>query len=350
MERAAAAAFSAQQQPAQDRDVVDRGDRPSRSADSRDARRDRPTGRAAISLCTTLRNEPTQALMTNARSKYRPDDHGAKLVEEDACGDGDVQRFNARGRAGATRPRAGRREREQLQSAPSSPDGERETPRRGAPVALVLPSASAPQSGDPASHRGTVAARPRYNGKRGAESERPLRYGRLWRSTGQRCLARRQSGGGTQAGRGANQASRHCRGPVRRRARGTRDGSAAANVGRAERTFGRGRDDEAIPCGVSVSAALSNSASVTSVISILERRARSADSRHAVVRPEQRATRARRTILQWRLYELLRTRAPLRRRTTRCDRALCDGGGRELTSGFAKFYVALGRWNASCLF
>src|SRR5689334_15236910 len=37
----------------------------------------------------------------------------------------------------------------------------------------------------------------------------------------------------------------------------------------------------------------------------------------------------------------LLTHARPRRRTKRCDRALCDGGGRELTSGFAKFYVTL---------
>src|SRR5688572_11570944 len=131
----------------------------------------------------TLRNDPTHAPIANARSST-----GHSITVSARTGEAPRQppRSTIRRRSRAAtirrarpdhvRPRSGRH----LHSRPRGPavaapfHATRPRPAHRPPIA-VWPS-----------DRGTVVARPMYNALWGAGSERPLRYGRLWRSTGQR--------------------------------------------------------------------------------------------------------------------------------------------------------------------
>ena len=89
---------------------------------------DRSCGHRAMQ---TLRNEPTHAPMTNAKSMLRPGRSRAKLVEEDAGSDGDVQRLDALRSSGSDDEVAARVARHDAESpAPSFPTASAR--RRGA--------------------------------------------------------------------------------------------------------------------------------------------------------------------------------------------------------------------------
>ena len=185
-----------------------------------------------------------------------------------------------------------------------------------------------------------------YNGVRGGGSERPLRYGRLWRSTGQRCREGRRWR--WRPGAAAVRISV----PTLPGSWTPSSTSTRARVGRGERHRASAWASSAMarmPCGVSVSRGALEFRGRD--VGDLTSRATRARSRSALPRGfvESCGDVSAPTIASGELRELFARRARLRRRTTRCDRALCDGGGRGLTSGVAKFYVGPVGWNVSCL-